>query len=561
MAPTSPFGRNSDKADPADTPAEPNEGVRLLGAEEVAKAAERTETAKRRRPDEKKYGDRPEAPPANMKPAMRFPLADSADPAEVPRLKPAPVTPPTADDPTGSRAVISVGPPTGETQLPHWTEPGTGEVPRVLIGDDGDEDDEDKWSAFTAAPRWRDENTDYRGDDHVGFDDFIDADDEAPLGALDESERQMDEDYLTFDDLEVPDAAAPKAPPRGTASDPIKIQRSGRTPPPPGGAVPITGARTARARAAAQGERRDPVAAAPPATGRDRQQAIQVGFGLSVGALLIFLIGAKIEGARWFPLILIVGAIVACTAEFFNATERAGFRPIRLLGLVMAGALPLAAYFGGSKLRPAGESGMMLVLFLTISASMGWYLFGAGKGRPVANIAITLTGVFYVGALGAYSALLLRAGPWANVAPEAGDPVTQGVAYLLLIGIGTTICDVAGYLLGSKIGKTPLSEASPNKTREGLAAGMAACVLVVVFLGGVVHLGVNSFSQALVLGLVIAVVAPLGDLFESMIKRDLGVKDMGDVIPAHGGVLDRLDAYLFTLPAAYYTLKVFGLIA
>lgn len=557
MAPNSPFGREGDKAARGDEPAEPNEGVRLLGAEEVAKVAERAETAKRRGPDEKKYGDRPEAPPANMKPAMRFPLADSADPNEVQRLKPAPVTPPTADDPTGSRPVISVGPPTGETQLPHWTEPATGEVPRVLIGDDADEGDEDKWSAFTAAPRWRDEHTDYRGDDHVGFDDFME-DDEAPLGALDETERQMDEDYLTFDDLEVPDAAAPKAPPRGTASDPIKIQRSGRTPPPPGGAVPISGARTARARAAAQAER-EPVAAASPSGGRDRQQAIQVGVGLAVGALVIFLIGAKV--AQWFPLILIAGAIVACCAELFNATERAGFRPIRLLGLIMAGAMPLAAYFGGSDVRPAGESGMMLVLFLTLFASMAWYLFGAGKGRPVANIAITLAGVFYVGGLGAYGALLLRAGAWANVAPEPGDVVTQGVAYFLLVAFGTTVCDIGGYLLGSKIGKTPLSAASPNKTREGLAAGMAGCVLVVLLLGGVGHLGVSSMLQALVLGVVIAVVAPLGDLFESMIKRDLGVKDMGDVIPAHGGVLDRLDAYLFTLPAAYYTLKVLGLIA
>jgi len=497
-----------------------------------------------------------------MKPAMRFPLADSADPAEVQRLKPAPVTPPTADDPTGSRPVISVGPPTGETQLPHWTEPATGEVPRVLIGDDGDEVDEDKWSAFTAAPRWRDENTDYRGDDHVGFDDFMDDEDETPLGALDESERQMDEDYLTFDDLEVPDAESPKAPPRGTANDPIKIQRSGRTPPPPGGAVPISGARTARARAAAQAERRDPVASAPPpSSGRDRQQAIQVGLGLAGGALIIFIIGAV--AARWFPLILITGAIVACTAELFNATERAGFRPIRLLGLVMAGALPLAAYFGGSELQPAGESGMMLVLFLTLFASMAWYLFGAGKGRPVANIAITLASVFYVGGLGAYGALLLRAGAWANVVPEAGatEPVTQGVAYFLLVAFGTTVCDVAGYLLGSRIGKTPLSAASPNKTREGLAAGMVACVVVVLILGGFGHLGVSTPLQAIVLGVVIAVVAPLGDLFESMIKRDLGVKDMGDVIPAHGGVLDRLDAYLFTLPAAYYTLKVLGLIA
>jgi len=114
--------------------------------------------------------------------------------------------------------------------------------------------------------------------------------------------------------------------------------------------------------------------------------------------------------------------------------------------------------------------------------------------------------------------------------------------------------------LGSRIGKTPLSEASPNKTREGLVAGMVVSILTVLLFGGVLHIGVDSFGAALVLGIVLAVIAPIGDLVESMIKRDLGVKDMGTLIPAHGGLLDRLDAYLFTLPAAYYTLRVLGLL-
>ncbi len=551
MAPNTPFGRDDEAAEPR--PEETKEGVRLLGAEEVAKAAERAETAKRRRPDEKKYGDRPEPPPADVKPAMRFPLADAADPNALERPRAKSVTPPTADDPTGSRPIISVGPPTGETQLPHWTEPATGEVPRVVIGDAGPaEDDDDRWAAFTSTPRWRDENTDWaRDEDHEGFGDLVE-DDTTALGALDESDRMMDEDYLTFDDLEVPDAAAPKAPPRGTANDPIKIQRSGRTPAPPTPAAAANRSR-ARARPAASAARDEPV---PTGTGgsRDKEQAIQVGVGLAVGALVIFLLGFKWQ---WVPLILIVAAIVGALAEFFNATARAGFRPIREIGLLAAGALPVAAYSANTGGIPTGESGMMLVLFLTVAASLAWYLFGAGKGRPVANMAITWAGVLYVGALGAYGALILRAGPWLNVPGNTGD---KGVQYFILIAFGTTISDVAGYLLGSKIGKTPLSAASPNKTREGLLAGMTASVAIVVILGGFFHLGVNTIGEALVLGLVLAVVSPLGDLFESMIKRDLGVKDMGSVIPSHGGLLDRLDAYLFTLPAAYYTLRMLGLL-
>jgi phosphatidate cytidylyltransferase len=203
---------------------------------------------------------------------------------------------------------------------------------------------------------------------------------------------------------------------------------------------------------------------------------------------------------------------------------------------------------------------MMLVLFLTLVASMAWYLFGAGKGRPVANMAITLFGVFYIAALGSFGALILRAGPWANQAPGA-DLVVQGVAYFIVIALGTTMYDAVGYLAGSRIGKTPLSAASPNKTLEGLAAGMAASFLTVVIFGGFLHIGLQSVVQAALLGLVIALVAPVGDLFESLVKRDLGVKDMGSVLPSHGGLLDRLDAYLFTLPAAYYTLRVLGLVA
>jgi len=569
MAPNSIFGRDDDPTEP-DTA---SEGVRLLGADEVAKAAEKAEAAKRLGPDEKKYGDRPEPPPADVKPAMRFPLADSSDPNEFERPRMAPVTPRTAEDPTGSSApVLSVGPPTGETQLPHWTEPATGEVPRVVIGDaDADADDEGKWAAFAgSSPRWRDQNTDWDREADSGFE-FV-HDDESRLGALDETERPMDEDYLTFEDLEVPDAASPTAPRRGSPDDPIRIQTEGRrptvaigepigAPPPP--PPPRDRGRPgqpfdafADADADADADAGDTGTDSGPT--RDREQAIKVGAGVAFGALAIFLLGAYV--AQWIPLLLVAAAIVGSLAEFFNATARAGFRPLREIGLIAAAALPFAAYATGSSAVPMGESGMMLVLFLTLVASMAWYLFGAGKGRPVANMAITLFGVFYVGALGAFGALILRAGPWAGSVPSA-DPVVQGVAYFIVIALGTTMYDAVGYLAGSRIGRTPLSAASPNKTLEGLGAGMAATVVTVFFFGGILGIGLQDPLQALVLGVIIALVAPIGDLFESMIKRDLGVKDMGSVLPSHGGLLDRLDAYLFTLPAAYYTLRMLGLIA
>ena len=704
MAPNSMFGRDDDGDE---KPARSDEGVRLLKSDEVAEVAERAETARRRGPDEKKYGDRPESPSADVRPTMRFPLAGSASPSDFGRPRPVAVPgaetdrddpvddgadepdayetgpaggatyddsayagsddeggaydgsyetvhdgaasyddesyetgsyetgsddrtatddgltfvtaerddlapgyvdaddagdeleptvtfdaaaafddpeldddlsvvvdePATvrsaaervfdaelddviapvpsddpADEPVPSGPVLSVGPPTGETSLPHWTEPATGEVPRVVAGADEGVDEDDRWAAFAgSSPRWRDEHTDWSREDDTGFHDLVAAED-APLGALDESHRLMDEEYLTFDDLDVPDAAPSSA--RRGPTDPIKIQRSGG-----GASASRTEARRPGAPARAGSPNPSPPARAATPSGRDRDQAVRVGVGIAVGALVVLLLGA-FTPLKFLPLLLVVPAVVGCLGEFFNATTRAGFRPITVVGLVVGVAMPLAAYFAGSPAVPAGESGIMLVLVLAVAASMAWYLFGAGKGRPVANIAITLAGILYVAVLGSYASLILRSGPWPGLPRTTID---QGIPLFIIVGVGTTMYDVAGYLLGSRVGKRPLSAASPNKTVEGLLCGMAGTLLTVLFLGAI-GVGVRNAGQALVLGLVLAIVAPVGDLFESMIKRDLGVKDMSNLIPAHGGLLDRVDAYLFTLPAGYYTLRMLGLV-
>ena len=121
-------------------PPEPKEGVRLIGADEAAEAVEKGAAAKRLGEDEPRYGDRPEAPAADVTPALRFPLAEDEEPAEIERPKPAPVP----SRVTGEQPVLSVGPPTGETELLPWTAPATGEVPKVVIvdveADDADDD-------------------------------------------------------------------------------------------------------------------------------------------------------------------------------------------------------------------------------------------------------------------------------------------------------------------------------------------------------------------------------------------------------------------------------------
>ena len=113
--------------------------------------------------------------------------------------------------------------------------------------------------------------------------------------------------------------------------------------------------------------------------------------------------------------------------------------------------------------------------------------------------------------------------------------------------------------IGRGAGHTPLSAASPNKTREGLIGGMVGALVVTLIVVAGLGLGPwDSWGAALMLGIAAAVAAPLGDLCQSLVKRDLGIKDMGTLIPGHGGVLDRVDALLFVLPAFYFLVALVG---
>jgi phosphatidate cytidylyltransferase len=131
----------------------------------------------------------------------------------------------------------------------------------------------------------------------------------------------------------------------------------------------------------------------------------------------------------------------------------------------------------------------------------------------------------------------------------------NGIGLLLGAVLATVGYDVGGFFVGKNAGRAPLSAASPNKTVEGLIGGcVIAFVVAVAVAGRITPWG--DFADAAMLGLVVAVVAPLGDLCESLVKRDLGIKDMGSVLPGHGGFLDRFDALLFVLPAVYYLARV-----
>lgn len=224
--------------------------------------------------------------------------------------------------------------------------------------------------------------------------------------------------------------------------------------------------------------------------------------------------------------------VLAAAIELFDGLRRVGYRPATLLGLVGVVGVVLGAYARGIEALP-------LVTALMVVFTLAWFLIGVSKAKPTVNVAVTVLAFVWVGLLGSYSALLLRL------------PDGNGMAFLVAAVIVTIAYDTGAYLGGSLFGRRPMAPLiSPNKTWEGLIAGTAAAFLVGALL--VQAIGPWTFLTGAALGLVVAVVAPLGDLAESMVKRDLNIKDMGRLLPGHGGVLDRMDALLFVLPATYY---------
>ncbi len=589
---------------------EPSEGVRLIAADEVDKVADRDGVAKRRRSDQPKYGDRPPSPPDDVRPTIRFPLPDTGDAGDLERPRVAPVerqvaegsatpvpdAPPPPAEPEdvttvilgdAEQPVLDLGPSTGEAVLPHWTEPPTGQVPRVVVGDDPgtDADEEERWSSYAAgSTRWRDEHdTSDHGD--LMADLAAESEDSAgpapSAGALDTAPRASDEAYLNFDDVDLASGqpaqaarGARRPAPSSTkaSSGPIDLSGGGAPPPPPPPPLPPASERTAGRRR--RGSERAPGTPPPPppartsgfpstnpgpvdpsidpaaprsrrpapppddpdggdGAGRNVPQAVVVGLVIAAVAAVAFIIGPAAA------MVLVTVVVFLAGAEYFAAVQRGGFRPATLLGLVAVGILPLAAYW-------RGEAAVPLVLFLSLAVGVLWFILGVGgRARPTANLGVTFLGIVWVGVLGSFAALIL-------------DIPVEGVSILLLTVVAAVAADVGGFFVGRSIGRTPLSATSPNKTVEGLLGGIVATLLAVFVVSVLLGVGPFSAGQALVFGLVAALVSPLGDLAESLLKRDLGLKDMGSLLPQHGGLFDRFDALLFVLPTAYYVTRYFG---
>jgi len=243
---------------------------------------------------------------------------------------------------------------------------------------------------------------------------------------------------------------------------------------------------------------------------------------------VVFAIVIIVAGGLPFT-IAMVGLATLGLVEFFRMTADA--RPFVPVGFAVVAAVIVAAHY---------TSGRTAALIAGLSFPL-MFVFAAGRpARQGVTISfgVTLLAIAWIGAPFAH-AVLLR------------DLPLHGGALLVDVLVATFLADTAAYLGGRLFGRHPLAPSlSPNKTVEGLIAGFLGGTIGFWFAG--LYQDWLSGTDALLMGACIAIVAPIGDLFESMIKRDLGVKDTGRAFGPHGGLLDRLDAVLFTVVAGFY---------
>jgi len=270
--------------------------------------------------------------------------------------------------------------------------------------------------------------------------------------------------------------------------------------------------------------------------GRDMPTAVGVGLGLA--ALFVIL---NVLGSAWMVVILVCVFMAIGATEFFTKTTERGYHPVTAVGIAAITLGPLAAY-------NLGETGVVLTLTFAFVASALVFIASPGlQSGPLPNMAMTNLGVMYLGLLGSFGGLVLAGGG------KYGD---VGTDTMFLLVVGVVAADVGALFVGQAVGRTPLRGwISPGKTVEGFIGGLLASIIAVSIFSAKNGTW-NGKGNVLLFGLGVGLLAPIGDLTESMFKRNLDIKDFGTVIKGHGGVLDRFDGFLFALPFAYYALIV-----
>jgi phosphatidate cytidylyltransferase len=389
-----------------------------------------------------------------------------------------------------------------ESILPHWTEAPTGQVPAVLSRESVVDDD--PWASIP-APAWREGEADWVAHDEQFEPSMLTG--EVPATPV--------EDARPWEFVEAEPAVA-EAEILAETPRPSRPHRTRR----PVSANPLAG-RAARA-----------------SSGKDVSLATTTGVIVALAVVLCLLLGPV------WVMVLVCLALVMAAAEGYAAFRRVGVHPATLLGLVAVVALAVASY-------NKGESATGLVTVLFVFFGVLWYLGADRQVDVLDGLGATIFVYVWLGVLGAYAALMVS---------PVNYPGNRGLGFLFAAILLTVANDVGALFFGRVFGRHPLARTiSPGKTVEGLLGGAASTLAIGLAFLPMNSIWHNSYRDVFFVSLAVAIVAPIGDLFESMVKRTLGIKDMGGLLPGHGGMLDRVDGLLFALPTTYYLVHVLHL--
>ena len=282
-----------------------------------------------------------------------------------------------------------------------------------------------------------------------------------------------------------------------------------------------------------------------------RAGALVAVVGLPFVFLMIYLGG-------WFLGGLLAAAAAIAANEFYGLGERRAGRPMRWLGIPAASLLVLMAAYEPS-FATWGARALALLLVLFVATGCAVVFSRRIDEGPLVCVSATVAGALYTGGTLSF-AILLR-----NLPEELGSAVPgrwQGTMFALFPLVVVWTGDAAAYFVGNKKGRSRLAPlVSPHKTVAGAMAGLIASGTLATGAGLLLN-ELGSFSVSplawCMTGLVLGGVGQLGDLAESMLKRDAGVKDSGTLLPGHGGALDRLDGLFFVFPLAYALFAIFS---
>ena len=417
--------------------------------------------------------------------------------------------------------------------LPHWTEAPSGGMPRP---DESGEDTEQRLPVRSFD------------DDDLGI-----LDDDVPTG------RSEDDLWATFtaeqpvwQPGETPEPTR-ESPAIGTFDDPVSAtdpataeqKRIVIGTDPSGMDRPSSAAQAAiredsggtRRRTPGKAKASVPRPGAPASAGRDMPVAT------AVGILLVAIFVGTLAYRPWAALTLVAVILGLAAVEFYDKVTEKGYRPAVVPGIVACVIAPLAAYW-------QGDGALPLVVMFAFIATAGTYIGARSVDiGPLPNVSITTLPIVWIGLAGAFAGLILRFSTTGEVLRA-----DNGTDTLFMLALAVVANDVGALFVGAAAGRTPLrSWISPGKTVEGFIGGALLTIVVLIIAGiGGWNTTWDSTGDLLLLAIVVSIFAPMGDLVESMFKRNLGVKDFGSLVKGHGGVLDRFDGFLLTLPTVYY---------